>query len=434
MQSRTTIQSATQVAAQVSTSVATSVATTKPAISKLEELFATFNQVSLDLGVRYEQLEARVAELSSDLAMTHSARLSELTAKEQLAAKLSTLMDTLPGGILVLDANGTVLEANPVAQRMLGVPAIHHKWTELLQEAGNGVGMSGGELTLRSGMRVCISSNAFGDKGEQVVLLTDVSENFRLRNLINREERLAALGEMSARLAHQVRTPLSTAILYLSHLATATSGEQTTSIVKKIHSRLRQIESLTESMLSYIRGETRTHQIFSLNAVLKEVKDATLLQLKQRGGELRLSTPINDCLLEGDKEAIFNAVSNLVENSIQATTAAPSITISLWRDATHYCVIVEDNGPGIDVDLREKIFDPFFSGRTGGTGLGLAVVQSAVNACGGAITINTAKTGGALIEIKLPVSHQPQRSNTTIFTTNNSTSSALTLHGEIAHG
>ncbi len=419
---------------QIAPHITPQISTTQPPVSKLEELFATFNQVSLDLGVRYKQLEARVAELSAELAVTHSARLNELTAKEQLAAKLGTLMDTLPGGILVLDANGAVLEANPVAQRMLGVSAIRHKWTELLQEVSTGVGISGGEITLRSGMRVCISSNAFGDKGEQVVLLTDVSENFRLRNLINREERLAALGEMSARLAHQVRTPLSTAILYLSHLATATSGEQSNSIVKKIHSRLRQIESLTESMLSYIRGETRAHQIFSLNAMLKEVKDATALQLKQRGGELRLGTPINDCLLEGDKEALFNAVSNLVENSLQATTTAPIISISLWRDATHYCVIVEDNGPGIDVELREKIFDPFFSGRTGGTGLGLAVVQSAVKACGGTISINTAKTGGALIEIKLPVSHQPQGSNTTIFTTNNSTSTAPTLNGEIAHG
>lgn len=410
------------------------ITTTKPAISKLEELFTTFNQVSLDLGARYQQLETRVAELSSELAMSHSARLSELTAKEQLAAKLSTLMDTLPGGILVLDANGFVLEANPVALRMLGASAIKRKWLELLQEVSNGMAMSGGEMTLRNGVRVCISSNAFGDKGEQVVLLTDVSENFRLRNLINREERLAALGEMSARLAHQVRTPLSTAILYLSHLATATNVEQTASIVKKIHSRLRQIESLTESMLSYIRGEKRAHQVFSLNAVLSEVKDANLLQLKQRGGELRLSTPINDCLLEGDREAIFNAVSNLVENSIQATAAAPVITISLWRDATHYCVIVEDNGPGIDVELREKIFDPFFSGRTGGTGLGLAVVQSAVRACGGLISINSSKSGGALIEIKLPVNQQPQVSHTTIFTTDKVTSSAHTVNGELAHG
>ncbi|MBL4572894.1 MAG: hypothetical protein JKY86_07455, partial [Gammaproteobacteria bacterium] len=90
--------------------------------SKLEELFTAFNQVSVDLGSRYRELETRVAQLNSELTASHSARLAELTEKEQLAAKLGSLMDTLPGGVLVLNSDGYVLEETSSAQRILGKP------------------------------------------------------------------------------------------------------------------------------------------------------------------------------------------------------------------------------------------------------------------------------------------------------------------------
>ncbi|PCI81618.1 MAG: hypothetical protein COB20_01310 [SAR86 cluster bacterium] len=402
--------------------------------SKLEELFTTFNQVSVDLGSRYRELETRVAQLNSELAASHSARLAELTEKEQLAAKLGSLMDTLPGGVLVLDSDGYVLEETSSAQRILGQPVKDLNWKEILKTKNHEHLMLNGEVLLENGVRVCISSSSYGESGDIVILLTDVSENYRLRTLIDREERLSELGEMSARLAHQIRTPLSTAILYLSHLPTEPESMQSLPIAKKILDRLRQIESLTDGMLSYIRGEGRTLNEFPLGKVFEEVKDANTMQVERFGGELQINIPDVPCPYFGDREAIFNSLSNLVDNSIKATRFNPCIRLSLSLQGSFYQITVEDNGPGISESIREHIFDPFYSNRSGGTGIGLAVVHSAIKAGGGEIAIRTAKGGGALIEILLPLGQSQQSNMDGIWNSHTYVSPQCPAIGDVANG
>lgn len=402
--------------------------------SKLEELFTTFNQVSVDLGSRYRELETRVAQLNSELAASHSARLQELTEKEQLAAKLGSLMDTLPGGVLVLNSDGYVLEETSSAQRILGQPVKNLNWKEILKTKNREQLMLNGELSLENGVRVCISSSAYGESGDIVILLTDVSENYRLRKLIDREERLSELGEMSARLAHQIRTPLSTAILYLSHLPAAPGSTQSPPIAKKILDRLRQIEGLTDGMLSYIRGEGHMLSEFPLEQVFEEIKDANTLQVERFGGELLIDIPDVPCSYFGDREAIFNALSNLVDNSVKAARFNPCIRLSLSIQGSFYQLTVEDNGPGISESIREHIFEPFYSNRTGGTGIGLAVVHSAIKAGGGEIAIRTARGGGALIEILLPLGQSQQNNMDGIWNTHTYASRQCPAMGDVANG
>ena len=373
-------------------------------INQLEEVFATFNQVSIDLGSSYRELETRVSRLSEELAATHSARIRELTEKETIAAKLSALMDALPGGVLALDANTIIREENPVAIQILGKSFQGKSWNTALENSTTTEPVLNGELSFQNGKRISISSSAYGDEGDTIMLLTDVSENYRLNNLINREKRLAALGEMAARLAHQVRTPLSSAILYLSHLSfPAAQQAKSTTTVNKILNRLRQIESLIDGMLSYIRGDMTVNQEFCLVDLLREVKDAMSLQIKSANGKLKLHHLNHRCVIRGDKEALFNALTNLVENSIQAVEGNPAITLSLDKEDQFFKIRVEDNGPGIDASIKEQVFDPFFSTRLGGTGLGLAVVLSAVKAHGGEVTIKSASNNGALLELSIPV-------------------------------
>ena len=402
--------------------------------SKLEELFTTFNQVSVDLGSRYRELETRVAQLNSELAASHSARLQELTEKEQLAAKLGSLMDTLPGGVLVLNSDGDVLEETSSAQRILGQSVKDLNWKEILGTTNREHLMLNGELSLENGLRVCISSSSYGESGDIVILLTDVSENYRLRKLIDREERLSELGEMSARLAHQIRTPLSTAILYLSHLPTEPESIQSLPITKKILGRLRQIESLTDGMLSYIRGEGRMLSEFPLEKVFDEVKDANTMQVEKFGGELQLDIPDVPCPYFGDREAILNSLSNLVDNSIKAARFNPCIRLSLTIQGSFYLLSVEDNGPGISESIREHIFEPFYSNRSGGTGIGLAVVHSAIKAGGGEIAIRTARGGGALIEILLPTGQSQHGNMDGTWNTHNYVSRQWRAIGDVANG
>jgi len=381
------------------------------ALNKLEQAFDMFNQVSADLGSSYRVLEAQVSALRQELAASNSARVKELTAKEQLAAKLSALMESLPGGVLSLDANGCVHDENPAAKSILGQSVKDKQWQTVLNELTSEQDFMEGEVTLTNGRRVSISSNNFGDHGDAIILLTDITENYRLNNMMSREKRLTALGEMSARLAHQVRTPLSSAMLYLSHLSSGKnlSAVQNEAVTNNIRNRLRQIEKLVDGMLSYIRGDISANHSFSAHSLLQEVNDTCSPKVQAANGSLQFDCPVQDLSLRGDKEALVNALLNLVDNSLEAAQEVPHITIGIFETDGTINIKVADNGPGISDYHKESVFDPFYSTREGGTGLGLAVVMSAVKAHRGEIAIENLKTGGTVFTISIP--HWPQSGN-----------------------
>lgn len=377
-------------------------------LNKLEQAFDVFNQVSADLGSSYRVLESQVNALRQELAASNSARVKELTAKEQLAAKLTALMDSLPGGVISLDVSGTVTDENPAATAILGQSVRGKQWKNVLAQLTSEQDFMEGEASLRNGKRVSISSSNYGDLGENIILLTDISENYRLSHQINREKRLTALGEMSARLAHQVRTPLASAMLYLSHLATGRDAtqEKNEAVTDNIRNRLRQIEKLVDGMLSYIRGDINASQNFSINELLKEVNETSTPKLDAVNGSLLIDCPVQDLVMRGDKNAMTNALLNLIDNAIEATDEAPHIKVGIYEADGNINIKVADNGPGISDYHRESVFDPFYSTREGGTGLGLAVVMTAVKAHRGEINIENLKTGGTLFTISIP--HWPQ--------------------------
>lgn len=387
---------------------ATAVSSSEININKLEQAFDMFNQLSADLGTNYRLLEDKVGALRQELAASNSARVRELTAKEQLAAKLTALMQALPGGVLSLDINGHILDENPAARTILGQSVKGQRWQTILAQLTSEEDFMEGEVTLHNGKRISISSNAYGDRGDTIVLLTDISENYRLSHQINREKRLTALGEMAARLAHQVRTPLSSAMLYLSHLSSGkvTAPDHNEVITNNIRNRLRQIEKLIDGMLSYIRGDISASQTFSIASLLQEVSDTSNPRLQAANGSLLIDCPVQDLTMRGDKEALVNALQNLIDNAIEAAEEAPHITVGIFEADGNINIRVVDNGPGISDYHKENIFDPFYSTREGGTGLGLAVVMSAVKAHRGEIAIENLKTGGSVFTLSLP--HWPQ--------------------------
>jgi two-component system sensor histidine kinase FlrB len=379
----------------------TTVASSDNTLNKLEQAFDVFNQVSADLGSSYRVLESQVNALRQELAASNSARVKELTAKEQLAAKLTALMESLPGGVITIDITGTVKDANPAAAAILGQSVIGQQWKNILAQLTSEQDFMDGEVSLHNGKRISISSSVYGDLGETIILLTDISENYRLSHQINREKRLTALGEMSARLAHQVRTPLSSAMLYLSHLSPAPT-QQNETVTENIRNRLRQIEKLVDGMLSYIRGDISSSQNFSINELLREVNETSAPKLASVGGSLLIDSPVQELQMRGDKGALSNALLNLIDNAIEATEETPHIKVAVSEANGNINIKVADNGPGISDYHRESIFDPFYSTRVGGTGLGLAVVMSAVKAHRGEINIENLKTGGTLFTISIP--------------------------------
>jgi two-component system sensor histidine kinase FlrB len=169
-----------------------------------------------------------------------------------------------------------------------------------------------------------------------------------------------------------------------------------------VQGQLAQIETLVEGMLSYIKGDISAAGSFSPVRLLEEVRQATAMQVEAEGGQLRFEFSGQDGEVQGDREALFNALSNLVVNAIQASERAPDIRVEAFAGPELLRFRVTDSGPGIDEKTRDRIFDPFFSTRPGGTGLGLAVVMSAVRAHRGEMGVRTRPEGGAEFTMTIP--------------------------------
>lgn len=373
---------------------------TDPRVLELSQAFALFNDTSRVLAESYQELERRAADLSRQLAAAHSARLRELAEKERLAERMQALMEALPGGVVVLDAERRVVETNATARALFGQPLLDQMWADVAGRAFGAMGDSG-NLKLGDGREFSLSQQALVDGGT-VLLLAEVTRARTLQAQLGHYQRLSALGEMSARLAHQLRTPLSAAMLYASRLAEGALAPETAArLGGRTIERLRHLDRLINDMLRYARAEH--------DDVGERVRVSSLIQRALDNASLgsdAARVAVADCSdnaeLVGNAGLLAGALGNLIDNALRVSPSDAAIRLSAHRKGGDVVLAVADDGPGVPIALRERVFEPFFTTRSDGTGLGLAVVRSVVSAHGGNVVVAQTSDAGSVFEIRLP--------------------------------
>jgi len=374
----------------------------------LEEAFGVFSQVSERLASSYQALEARIAQLNDELAVARSERVQEQGENGRLSNRIEHLLSALPAGVVVLDGRGRVQEYNPAAVDLLGEPLSGVAWTDVIARAFVPRAHDGHEISLRDGRLVGVATRSLDPEPGQIVLIHDLTSTRRLQEQLARHQRLSSLGEMAASLAHQVRTPLATALLYVSHLNRPQLEEsERLRVAEKMLSRLRHLERLVNDMLVFARGDAQQREIIALTPLLEEIQQALEPQLNAAACRLVLGARADGALLQGNREALAGALLNLATNAIQACGTGGEIRLAaaVTRDGMIE-ISVSDNGPGIPAELQERIFEPFFTTRADGTGLGLAVVQAVTRAHGGELQLDSAPGTGATFRLRLPLARK----------------------------
>lgn len=371
---------------------------------ELEQAFRAFNQRSLELEASYRELESRVALLNKELAAARSERFQELVEKERVAGRLEQLLEALPGAVVVLDGSGVVQECNPGAVAMLGKPLVGIPWREVADRAFTQLEDTDGELTLRGGGRISISQRSLLIEPGQILLLTDVTETRRLQEALERKERLSSMGETAASLAHQIRTPLASAMLYASHLSGRELPERERQrFAAKVLARLRHLDRMINDMLVFARGGRAGHGEISVGELLKEVASALEPQLSD-GDTITLHVgPEIECVA-GHYEALTGALLNLANNALEAAEGTARVRLEARLEGPDQLVLlVEDEGDGMTPETAARVFDPFFTTRPDGTGLGLAVVHSIAIAHGGDAWVESTPGVGSIFGIRVPI-------------------------------
>jgi signal transduction histidine kinase len=247
-----------------------------------------------------------------------------------------------------------------------------------------------------------VDASLDADAQRVILTLRDTTEVVRLQESVRRGEQLAALGELVAGVAHQVKNPLfgigMTVDLLQQHVGKDAETEELFDALRKW---LHRLGRLMDSLLAYGKTWTLDLRPHSVRDVIEQAIDLCRPAAAANGVLIAFS-PSADSALLMDPQRLVHAFENLITNAMQHAPRESTVEVTLTIDAEAAEVVVTDQGPGFREADLPRIFEPFFTRRRGGTGLGLSIVQRVVDEHGGIVTAENGQTGGAVVRVRVP--------------------------------
>lgn len=369
-------------------------------------------------------LSAALAEAVARLKEQERATAARAEASERLSEEI---IASLASGLLVVERNGSVRKINPAARRLLnlgttaltadyrtaiGEPALSGTIDECLS-TGKPIVRRSVHLpeprhgVSRFGVTVSPLSDERGAPHGAVCLFTDLTDVQQLEEQLRLKESLATVGELTAGIAHEFRNGLATIHGYSKLLDPAALPPACRPYVDGIRQEAISLGEVVTNFLNFARPTHLTLGTVSLRSLCERAADDVRSDAALLGGDVGLRGDYGD--MQGDDVLLRQAFSNLLRNALEACggeTITPHIIVEGSVDRTRgtCTIVVDDNGPGIPAASRDKVFQPFFTTRRNGTGLGLALVQKIVVSHNGRVTVGASPSGGARLQVVLPLS------------------------------
>lgn len=320
------------------------------------------------------------------------------------------LLEVLPTGVVILDRQGKIKQCNPAAEKLLGSGLLEQYWRDVITANFNPQEDDGHEVSLISGKRVSLMTRSLLAGEGQLIVINDLTETRELQNQLNRHQRLSAMGQMMSSLAHQIRTPLTAALLHADNLcASNIDSPRVHQTGQKIISRLHNIERQIRDMLVFAKGGTTATADISIDELIVKLKEEASELSRGYGATVKWQLHPVSAILKCNPDALTGAFLNLLENSMQATDRSKAVVveIEILQGDTEYqndqlVIRVIDSGGGIDVDMLMQLEEPFNTTKPNGTGLGLAIVKLVCKSHGGQFRFVPRATG-ACAEMSLPL-------------------------------
>lgn len=356
---------------------------------------------------------------STSLVFPNSKELPDSgTAAEKDSSGLSvdSLMQALPAGVVVLDSQGRIQDSNPAANELLGALTVGQFWRDLIVKKFEPRFDDGHEVSLKSGQRVSLTTRSLQGDGGQLIVLNDLTETRKLQTQLSRHQRLSAMGKMMSSLAHQIRTPLSAALLHADNLVSRSyPGDNGDKAGQKIISRLRNIERQIRDMLVFAKGgSTETTQI-APSILIEHMRESARDLADHYGADILWSDQGGSAELHCNLDGLIGAFLNLLENAFQASGDKPCVTVKICLENSKLnpnenflSIEVVDQGGGIDPSILESLTVPFSTTKANGNGLGLAIVRLVCQSHGGQFSLTDHGQGVSakmLIPVILPGVH-----------------------------
>ncbi|ARN73048.1 sensor histidine kinase [Oceanicoccus sagamiensis] len=372
---------------------------------ELMSAFEVFNNVSAQLAETYQEMEERVGSLNQELHQVAEQRLQELKEKERVSNRLESLLHLLPAGVVVLDSKGVVTSCNPAAEDFLGEPLLGEIWRDVIRRSFAPQVDDGHEISLKDGRRISMVTRSMQGEPGQLILLTDLTETRELQRRLDRHRRLSEMGRMMSSLAHQIRTPLSAAMLYAGHLCDSDlTQQQSQRFSEKILSRLNHLDQQVKDMLIFVKGDVKLTDTIAVGELIHQLEAAMEVSIESSHSRYNIANDCTHAMIQCNRDSMVGALMNLINNAIQSVGEGVDISIKVsTQDGENLQIMIADNGPGIEPDVLKNLQEPFFTTKSQGTGLGLTVVKAVAQAHHGDFKLSSRAGSGTTAVLTLPV-------------------------------
>ena len=348
-------------------------------VSQLNEAFRSFTQASRSLEVYYEKLNRKVRYLTQELERKNAQLNKAVLEVGESKDCLQAILQSIGEAIIVLDQHERITMVNRAAEELLCIT----------EEGATGqmfgdldfrivAGGAGEELHVKGKTHnVILSRSRVSDRAGAlrgyVILIKDITRLKELEGQHKRNERLIAMGEMAAKIVHEIRSPLCSIELFSNMLSKDLEGTRHSEMASGISAGIKSLNNILTNMLFFAKPQKPSFVEIALCEAVNESFDILAPLIGIRGINVRKTTTGQS--VRGDKELLKQVFMNIIVNAVQSMPGGGELEITMEEDDDLVSVIITDEGEGIPSEIIEKIFDPFFSTKERGTGLGLAIAH-----------------------------------------------------------
>lgn len=375
-------------------------------VSKLNEAFENFTEASKSLETYYDKLSKRVRYLTDELEKKNEQLNMAVLEVGESKDYLQTVLQSIGEVIIVLDHEEKITMINKAAEDLLCL------------DPSTVMGMNFSDVdmrieTVKSGSQLIAHGRKFdiilsrskvadseGAIRGYVVLIKDITRIKDLERQHERNQRLISMGEMAATIVHEIRSPLCSIELFSNMLSKDLEGTNHSEMANGISTGIKSLNNILTNMLFFAKPQRPSFVNIKLSEAVNESLKMLAPLIEVRGITIAEST--TDEIVHGDIELLKQVFMNVILNAVQAMPGGGRLGITMGKDGDYATVAVTDEGEGIDSEIMEKIFDPFFSTKDKGTGLGLAIAHKIMQSHDGFIKASRNDDSGSTFCVSLP--------------------------------
>jgi len=376
-------------------------------VVKLNEAFHSFTEASKSLESHYAKLRERVNYLTGELEKKNAQLNEAIQEVSESKDYLQAVLQSISEAIIVLDQNEKITMMNRAAAELLCTDT-QRVISMGLEELDFHIhdGLTGTRLTVHERTYDVIVSRStvtdpVGSIRGYVILIKDITRLKDLERQQERNQRLIAMGEMAAKIVHEIRSPLCSIELFSNMLTDDLEGTAHSDMARGISTGIKSLNNILTNMLFFAKSQKPSLKDIRLDLTLQESIAMLSALMDVRG--VKVKQTLSKDIISGDSELLKQVFMNVLMNAVQAMSEGGTIEITMASNDEYASVFIVDEGEGISPENVEKIFDPFFSTKDTGTGLGLAIAHKIMQCHDGFIRARRNDDKGSTFSLCFPV-------------------------------